>query len=74
MHKILGEESDSGRMRLIAIYTGVRDLGNVAKRAAEALSEHYGEDIDRPSPLRSPEGAVRVVVFGKEHTRLLRGH
>ena len=72
IRKILGDRSDSERMRLIAIYTGESDLGMVAERAAEALSEHYDGNINRPSHFVAQKGSVRVVVFGKEYTRLLR--
>ena len=72
MRKILGKKSDSGRMRLIAIYTGERRLRTVARCAAEVLSEHNGEDIDPPSGFVVQEGPVRVVVFGKEHTQVPR--
>ena len=72
MRKILGKESDPGRMRLIAIYTGESDLPAVAKRAAEAMSEHCGSDINRPSDFVAQKGPVRVAIFGKEYTKVPR--
>ena len=69
IYKILGEGSGSDRMRLIAIYTGERDLRAVADNAAEVLSKCYGEDPDRPSDFVALKGSVRLAVFGKAHTR-----
>ena len=68
--KVIGDGSGSDRMRLIAIYTGESDLRAVANNAAEALSERYGEAPERPSDFVAVKGPVRLVVFGKEHTRV----
>ena len=68
--KVIGEGSASDRMRLIAIYTGESDLRAVANSAAEVLSEHYGEAPCRPCEFVAVKGSVRLVVFGKEYTRV----
>ena len=68
--KVIGEVSGSDRMRLIAVYTGESDLRAVANSAAEVLSKRYGEAPCRPCEFVAVKGPVRLVVFGKEHTRV----
>ena len=68
--KVIGEGSGSDRMRLIAVYTGESDLRAVANSAAEVLSKRYGEAPCRPCEFVAVKGPVRLVVFGKEHTRV----
>ena len=68
IRKLISEESGSDRIRLIAIYTGERNLGNVADRVFEVLSTTSGEVPDRPSAFVAVKGPVRIAVFGKEHT------
>ena len=70
IRKILEGENGLDRLRLIAIYTGERDLRGVADKAAKALSERYGEDPDRPSGFVAQNNPVRLVVFGKQHTQV----
>ena len=68
--KVIGEGNGLDRMRLIVVYTGESDLRAVANNAAKAMSERYGEAPDRPSDFVAVKGPVRLVVFGKEHTRV----
>lgn len=65
---IIEKESGRDRMRLIAIYTGERDLRNVANRIAQILSDCFGVDSKRPSDFVATNGPVRVAAFAKEHT------
>ncbi len=69
MRKMIEDGSSTDRMRLIAIYTGERDLRNVTDKAAEVLSERFAGDPERPSDFVAAKGPVRVAVFGKAHTR-----
>ena len=70
IRKILEGENGLDRLRLIAVYTGERDLRAVADQAAQALSERYGEDPDRPSAFVALKSPVRLVVFGKQYTQV----
>ena len=68
IRKLISEESGSDRIRLIAIYTGGRNLRDVADSVFEVLSTCYSETPDRPSDFVAVNGPVRIAVFGKEHT------
>ncbi len=68
IRKLITEENGSDRIRLIAIYTGERNLGNVVDRVFEVLSTTSGEVPDRLSAFVAVKGPVRIAVFGKEHT------
>ena len=68
MRKIIDDESNADRMRLIAIYTGERDLRNIANKAADVLTDRFSEVPDRPSDFVAVKGPVRVAVFGKPST------
>ena len=68
MRRMIDGSSGTDRVRLIAIYTGERDLRQVADEAADVLSERFGEPPDRISDFVLWKGSVRVVVFGKEGT------
>ena len=68
MREMIGNGSGTDRTRLIAIYTGERDLRQVAGKAADVLSERFGESPDWVSDFVLWKGPVRVVVFGKEGT------
>ena len=70
IQRILDGENGLNRLRLIAIYTGERDLRDVADKAAQALSKRYGEEPDRPSDFVAIKSPVRLVVFGKEKTQV----
>ena len=70
IQEIISEESGSDRIRLIAIYTGGRDLREVADKVSEVLSTRFGEAPDRPSDFVAVKGPVRLAVFGKAHTRV----
>lgn len=68
MRKLIDDRSGTDRTRLIAIYTGERDLRQVADKAADVLTERFGEPPDRSSDFVSSKGSVRVAVFGKAGT------
>ena len=70
IRKLISEESGSDRIRLIAIYTGQRDLRAVADTVSEVLSTRFGEAPDRPSDFVAVKGPVRLAVFGKPQTKL----
>lgn len=70
IRKLISEESGPDRKRLIAIYTGERDLGGVAERVYQLLSESSGEVPKRPSDFEAIKGPLRLVIFGKGHTRV----
>lgn len=68
IRKLISEASGQDRIRLIAIYTGERDLRTVAIKVSDELSAHFGEDPIRDSDFVAEKGPIRIVVFGKEHT------
>ena len=68
IRRMIDGSSGTDRVRLIAIYTGERDLRQVADKAADVLSERFGEPPDWISDFVLWKGSVRVVVFGKEGT------
>ena len=68
MRRMIDGSSGTDRVRLIAIYTGERDLRQVADKAGDVLSERFGEPPDWISDFVLWKGSVRVVVFGKEGT------
>ena len=68
MRSMIADRSGTDRTRLIAIYTGERDLRQVADKAADVLSERFGEPPDRHSDFLASKGSVRVAVFGKAGT------
>lgn len=68
IRKLISEESGQDRIRLIAIYTGERDLRKVAIKVSDELSAHFGEDPIRDSDFVAEKGPIRIAVFGKEHT------
>ncbi len=68
MRKMIEDRNGTDRTRLIAIYTGERDLREVARKAADVLLERFGEPPDWSSDFVLWKGSVRVVVFGKEGT------
>ncbi len=70
LRKLISDESGPDRKRLIAIYTGERDLGDVAERVFRLLSESSGEVPECPSDFEAEKGPLRLVVFGKEHTQV----
>ena len=70
IQKMISMESGSDRIRLIAIYTGERDLREVADKVSKVLSTRFGEVPDRPSAFVAVKGPVRLAVFGKPQTQL----
>ena len=70
IRKLISEESGSDRIRLIAIYTGERNLRDVADSVFEVLSSCSDEVPDRRSDFVAVKGPVRLAVFAKEHTQV----
>jgi len=70
IRKLISEESGPDRIRLIAIYTGERNLGDVADRVYQLLSASSGEVPERLTDFEAVKGPLRLVVFGKEHTQV----
>ena len=68
IRKLISEESGPDRIRLIAIYTGERDLRTITNKVSDELSAHFGEAPIQPSEFEAVKGPVRIAVFGKEHT------
>ena len=69
MKRILADDQNSHRLRLIAIYTGEPDLGDISRRIQEVIQDFYeGEDLVVDCPSRITKGPVRVVILGKTGT------
>ena len=69
MKRILADDQNSHRLRLIAIYTGEPDLGGISRRVQEAIQDFYeGEEIVVDGPSRITKGPMRVVILAKEGT------
>ena len=69
MKRILADDQNSHRLRLIAIYTGEPDLGGISERIRLAIQDFYpGEEVDISDPSRITKGPVRVVILAKEGT------
>ena len=69
MRRILADDQNSHRLRLIAIYTGEPDLGDISRRIQEVIQDFYeGEDLVVDCPSRITKGPVRVVIFAKTGT------
>ena len=69
MKRILADDLNSHRLRLIAIYTGEPDLGGISRRIQEVIQDFYeGEDLVIDYPSRITKGPVRVVIFAKTGT------
>lgn len=65
------EQSDSHRLRVIAVYTGQSDLASVADSLEKILEDAYQEsELDREDgSLSMTKGPVRLTVFAKEHVK-----
>ena len=71
IRKLIREEGGSDRIRLIAIYTGERDLGDVADRVYQVLSTSSGEVPDRLSDFVAVKGPVRIAYSGRNTRQCL---
>ena len=66
LREILQDDQGSGRLRLIAIYTGEPDLEGIYQRARDAISDFYEhEELREPGILRMSKGPLHVVVLAK---------
>jgi hypothetical protein len=70
--QILSREADSQerqRLRLIAIYTGQRELHEIAAKIKDVLSNVYADDklVEYDEGLALTKGPVRIAVFAKEN-------
>jgi hypothetical protein len=64
-------ESDSDRLRLIAIYTGQKDLKRIADRILEVVSQRADMfSVQQPNAFSVERGPVRISVFAKPGTRI----
>jgi len=64
-------DSDSDRLRLIAIYTGQKDLKRIADRILELISRRSDKfSVQQPNAFSVERGPVRVSVFAKPGTRI----
>ena len=69
IQSILEHDSDSGRMRLIAIYTGEPNLENIADRVASNVSNYYIQwKLKKHHRFRFTKGPLHVVVLSKPGT------
>ncbi len=68
LRSILQEDPDSGRLRLIAIYTGTLDLKSIYKRTRETVDEFYQDKELRENEkdLRLSKGPLHLIVLAKE--------
>ena len=72
VNNILTDEAGSPerqRLRMIAIYTGQRELRQIAGRVKEVLETVYPRDdlVEHDDGLALTKGPVRIVVFAKEN-------
>jgi hypothetical protein len=64
-------ESDSDRLRLIAIYTGQKDLKRIADRILELITQRADKfPVQQPNAFSIERGPVRISVFAKPGTRI----
>ncbi len=66
--RILDGEHHTSRLRLIAIYTGERDLRGVAEKTFAKLSDQCDVTPTLPSDFVVEIGHARVIIYGKENT------
>lgn len=67
MHNILEEDSSSRRLRLIAVYTGERDLRSIYDRVRDEVDKFYEDENLREEVdgLRITKGPLNIVVLAK---------
>ena len=70
IRSILDGENGSTRLRLISIYTGHSDFRGIAEEIYQKLSGQAGVTSHRPSDFVIQKGYARVVIYGKEYTRV----
>lgn len=71
--RILEADQNNHRLRLIAIYTGETDLGDISERIQLAIQDFYqDEEVDIANPSCITKGPLRVLILAKEGT--LGGH
>ena len=69
MRRILDDDAQEQRLRLIAIYTGERDLYEVSKRVRDTLDEICIEaELIADNPFRLSKGPICTVILAKEGT------
>ncbi len=69
LRRILEDDQSNHRLRLIAIYTGEPDLGEICRRVEEVINNFYeGDELVVDSPSRITKGPVRVVILAKQGT------
>ena len=66
LREIVQDDGGSGRLRLIAIYTGEPNLRTIYERVRDAIGEFYqGEELREADVLRMSRGPLHVVVLAK---------
>lgn len=73
LDSILGEAAGDTkrRLRLVAIYTGERDLAGIVEAVASRLGRHYPDcALSRKDSFTLDKGPVRVVVLAKPHAQV----
>ena len=68
MRKILTADSNTPRLRLIAIYTGEPDIGDIGNRVEGALNEIYDDNMHIADRCHMTAKALRVVILAKPDT------
>lgn len=69
LQQILSDDSNNGRLRLVAIYTGESDLIDIADKVKSTINHFYkGSALDYERPFRMSKGPLRIVIFAKEGT------
>jgi hypothetical protein len=74
LSRILKSDEGGNRLRLIAIYTGERDIRSIAKTVREKLNEIVPKPrLKRDGQFAMTKGAVRIVIFAKADTKIRAG-
>ena len=69
MRDILRNDENSHRLRLIAVYTGEKDLNGIASCVKKVIGEFYQDNVLKTDgPFRMSKGPVRVVILAKHGT------
>ena len=69
MRQILDDDVQEQRLRLLAIYTGERDLYQISDRIKDTLDALCIEDpLDADNPFRISKGPICTVILAKEGT------
>jgi hypothetical protein len=67
INTILSDDENQGRLRLITIYTILRNLGRVEERVKETLENHYGSVDPVHAGSSFTKGPVRIVIINKDN-------